>query len=579
MGKAIMSFAEPHYLMMLLAVPLLALLAILVAFKKRRVTARMGEAPLLARLREGYSPDRRVARLGITLAALSFAAIAAARPQAGLQLRQGASRGMDLIIAVDVSASMLAEDVKPDRLGRAKGELKALLEDLKGDRVGIVAFAGSATAVCPLTSDNRAAAMFLDGLNSGVVSEPGTDLGEAVERSLMSFDSAPDRSRAIVIVTDGEDHEGAVGAAAKKAGDAGVSVYCVGVGGEAGEPIPIEPGGGAKGYRRDSHGEVVLTRMNAGVLRDLASAAGGSFHTLGPSGGSLSGLSKELEDLPRTERSEQYSGRTERFYLPALVSLCLLAVTWFVSDRGRAVARRGGIALVAAMIASVIPSQVCASTTSKGAALYEKGDYSGALARFKEELAERPGAPLRYDCGNALYRLKKFNEAAAQYQGSLSEADSSLAPFARYNMGNSLYQVGDMKGAVGQYIEALKLNPEDIDAKHNLELALRQLKQNKQSSAADSSGSEKNQENSQSGKNGDEQQQGQEGKEDLNGQRPQEGQKPESEPQQKGEQQERGTFSKEEAERLLEALGADEKDLVQRQMKAKVRRRGVEKDW
>jgi Ca-activated chloride channel family protein len=565
--------------MALAAVPLLAALALLVGLRKRKVISSMGDPSLLARLREGYSPDRRVLRTGIALAALSFAVIATARPQAGWQLTQGAAKGIDIVIAMDVSASMLAEDVKPSRLERAKAELGALLDDLRGDRVAVIAFAGSASPACPLTADGRAAAMFLDALSWGVVSEPGTDVGEAVDRAIRSFDSAPDRSRAVVLVTDGEDHEGSIEVAAQRAAEAGVSVFCVGVGGEAGEPIPMSLLGGAQGFRRDSKGQVVLSRLNAGGLRDLASAAGGSFFVLGPSGGDLRSLWRELQELPRKERPEEYSGRSERFHVAALIALCLLVVNWFVGEsRGRVSGRVFlGLTLVSFLCAPAAPA--LAAEAEKGAALYEKGDYLGALAKFREGLAGGPSAPLYHDCGNALYRLEKFGEAAEQYGGSLADADPSLLASARYNRGNSLFRLGDIGGAAEQYIEALKLNPEDMDAKHNLELALRQMQQNQQSSSPDSSSSEGGQEDSQQ-EQGEKQEGGmQEGENEQDGESPPAGQESETEGGDQGQQEHRGSFSKEEAERLLEALGAEEKDQLKKRMKAKVRRKGVEKDW
>jgi Ca-activated chloride channel family protein len=578
-----LSFANPHYLIALAAVPLLAVLALLVAAKKSRVISGMGEPALLALLREGYSPDRRVIKTAIVLGALSFAVIAAARPQSGWRLVQGATKGVDLVVAVDVSASMLAEDVKPSRLERAKAELITLLEGLRGDRVAIVAFAGSAAPMCPLTADGRAASMFLDALDWGVVSEPGTDLGEAVDRAVRSFDSAPDRSKAIVLVTDGENHEGSIEAAAESAVEADVPIFCVGVGGEAGEPIPLSSVGGGRGFRRDSRGEVVLTRLDPVALRDLASATGGVLHLIRPSGGDLRGLSEDLIELPRVERPEEYSGKSERFHIAAALALSLLALGWIVGDR-RGTPRRAGPLAALALLFVLSSASAEASEAKKGAALYEKGDYLGALAKFREALGEGGSAPLHYDTGNALYKLEKYGEAARRYEGSLAGADSSLSSFARYNMGNSLYQMGDLRGAVEQYVEALKLNPEDADAKHNLELALRQLGRQSRSSSADSSSSEEGGEESEP-KEGDQPRDG-----DRRGERDQQGEdkerespatdgEPEPRTLNEGEGEERGSFTKEEAERLLEALGAEEKDQLKKRMKAKVRRKAVEKDW
>jgi Ca-activated chloride channel family protein len=581
-----LSFAEPQYLMALWAVPLLAALAVLMALRKRGMLPRMGEPGLLRDLAEGYSPDRRAFKTALVLAALACALLGAARPQAGWRLTRGATQGIDVAIALDVSASMLAEDVAPSRLGRAKSELAALMSGMKGDRVAIVAFAGSATAVCPLTADTRAAIMFLEALQTGIVEEPGTDVGEAIDRALMTFDRVEDRSRAVLVVSDGEDHEGGALAAATRAVEAGVRVYCVGVGSEDGVPIPVSPGHPEAGLRRDSDGQVVLTTMNERGLEEVASAGDGSMHVLGPSGGGLAALAAELNELPRKERPTTYTHRGERFQILALMSLFLLAVEWIVGERGAARASAAALALALSTLLLASPAE--AKPADDAVRLYDKGDYLGALARFREALDENPTPALTYDAGNSLYRLGKFDEAARYYGGAAAEADSSLRMRARYNMGNSLFRNGDMRGAVDQYIEALKLNPSDADAKHNLELALRNLQAQRRQEASKGDkgeeGKESRQEGGESGRQREsrpeESSGAQEGGEDRSqaGHEDTEG-RPEDASTPQGGEQTQARFSKEEAERLLEALAGDERDLLKKRLKAKVRRKGVKKDW
>lgn len=590
-----MSFAEPQYLMALWAVPLLAALALLIKLRKRTVLSRMGEVGLLRDLAEGYSPDRRAFKTAIVLGALACAVLGAARPQAGWRLTRGAARGIDVAVALDVSASMLAEDLAPSRLGRAKAELAALLSGMKGDRVAVVAFAGSATAVCPLTADSRAAMMFLDALQWGIVEEPGTDIGEAIDRALMTFDSVEDRSRAILVITDGEDHEGGALEAAGRAADAGVRVYCVGVGGEAGVPIPMSPGKAEAGLRRDSEGQVVLTAMNARGLDEISSAGNGSTYFVRPSGGSLRDLAAQLDELPAKERPTTYTHRGERFEMLALMSLVLLCFEWILGERGAARASAAALALVTLSVLWATPAG--ANTADEAARLYDKGDYLGALARFREALEANPSPALRYDAGNSLYRLNKFDEAARYYTGAAAEADSTLLMSARYNMGNSLFRSGDVRGAVEQYIEALKLDPNDADAKHNLELALRNLQAQRDQGGSKGEQGDKSREPDQDKRKGSQKgQEGSQGEQDGAGRdegrggtdRAEDGlgagqdgarKSPEGmEP--SGDAAKLGTrFTKDEAERLLEALAGDERDLLRERLKSKVRRKGVKKDW
>lgn len=580
-----MIFANPQYLMALAALPLMALLLLLVRLRKRKVMSGMGEPALLGRLSETYSADRRAIKAVLALAALGCALLAAARPQVGLQITRGTARGIDLVVALDVSASMLARDVKPSRIERAKVELAALISSLEGSRVGIIAFAGSALPTCPLTSDSRAARMFLDALRHGVVEDPGTDIGEAISRALGSFDSAEERSRAILIVSDGEDHEGGFSEAVGRAVEAGVPVYCVGVGGDEGVPIPAGPEGSNAGFRKDSEGEIVLTRMNGEILREVALASNGSMHVLGPSGGNIRALAADIRKLPMRERPTTYTHRGERFHIAVLIALFLLALDWFVGDRRRVAAASAAILVVIGTI--LAPAPGAASSANDAVRLYNKGDYLGALARFREALAEDPSAPLYYDAGNSLYRLDKFEEAARHYAGSIAGADSVLRRNARYNTGNCLFKSGDMQGAVANYIEALKMDPNDEDSKHNLEVATRMLQESQKSQQSGGGDDGEQKDESQAKENGG--RQGENKPEERNGQGS-EGRQGEDRPEQDAEQhpqespagaeEEQSTrFSKEEAERLLEALAGDEKDLLSKRMKAKVRRKGGKKNW
>lgn len=578
-----MIFAAPHYLTALAVVPLMVILLLLVWLRRRRILAGMGDRGLLERLSQSYSGDRRAIKMALALGALTCALLSAARPQAGLQLTRGTARGIDLIIALDVSASMLAQDVKPSRLERTKTELSALISSMEGSRIGIIAFAGSATPACPLTADSRAARMFLDALEWGVVEEPGTDLGKAISRALASFDATEERSRAILIVSDGEDHEGGYVEATKRAVEAGVPVFCVGVGGEDGVPIPSGRGGASDGFRKDSNGEIVLTKLNSQILRETAFSANGSMHVIGPSGGNLSALKSEIKSLPMKERPTTYTHRGERFHVVAMIAFCLLLLDWFVGDRRRVPAAI--VLAMAVLIGTAVPAG--ASSRNDAVKLYREGDYLGALVRFREALEKDPAASLHYDIGNSLYRLEKYDQAARQYAGSLSVADSSLQRDARYNTGNCLFKSGDLQGAIEQYIEALKVDPNDQDAKHNLELARRLLQE---SHSQEQSGGDQEQDGDESQEN-----KPQEGGEKTDGERRQEQDREESgqSGQESGENMEEqggrerprteegqgARFSEEEAKRLLEALAGEEKDLLSKRLKSKVRRKGVKKNW
>jgi Ca-activated chloride channel family protein len=265
--------------------------------------------------------------------ALLLLFIAAAGPQCGERTEIVKRSGVDLVIALDASTSMLARDVKPSRIERARAEISALLDVLRGDRVGIVAFAGEAFVQCPLTIDYSAAKLFLRAVDPAGMPQQGTAIAAALDESrrLLEGGSRGGAAKAVLLISDGEDQEGAALDAAKALGDAGIRVYSVAVGSQAGEPIPLTDAKGAMtGYKKDSQGRTVLTRADASMLQDIATAAGGKL--LEGSGGELGILQlvPEVEKLQKGELesrlSVQYADRSAQVAWPAFFLLCAAAM-------------------------------------------------------------------------------------------------------------------------------------------------------------------------------------------------------------------------------------------------------------
>ncbi len=329
-----MTFANPN------AFWLLAVLPVLVAFfalgfrAKRRALARFGNPELMARLTSSASITRQYIKATLLIGALFWFVFALARPQFGTILETVRREGSDIVLALDVSQSMMAQDLKPNRLVKAKSEIQSLLGKIQGNRVGLVAFAGSAFLQCPLTTDYRAIELFLDGVDTRTVSTAGTDLGEAIRTSVQAFDEKTGAFRAIVLITDGEDNEGKAQAAAKEAAAAGVRVFPIGIGSTQGEPIPIGDHGADGGYKKSRGGEIILSKLDVKTLTEIAGATHGMFHQATREELELETVYKEIQNLQKHELySKDMARYQDQYQLFLALGLLLLMAEWFLSDR------------------------------------------------------------------------------------------------------------------------------------------------------------------------------------------------------------------------------------------------------
>lgn len=333
-----MSWLHPAYLWTLLAAPLVAGLFLWAAWRRREARRRLGDAPLVARLTAAVSPRRRRWKAALVTAGVLLVAAALAGPRYGTQLREVEREGVDLVVALDVSLSMQAQDVAPSRLARAKNEIKKLLEELRGDRVGLVLFAGDAFIQCPLTTDYGAVRLFLDVAEPSLIPTPGTDFGAALRTSLQAFetsmpeDAEEERTRALLFVSDGENHVARVDALIDEASERGVVVFAAGVGETEGAPIPVYRDGRRIGYKRDRAGEVVATRLEEAGLQALS--ASGAYFRIARTSSSLPEITTALERLDKTSfGAEEFEEYEEQYQWPLLLGLLLLVAERLVPDR------------------------------------------------------------------------------------------------------------------------------------------------------------------------------------------------------------------------------------------------------
>lgn len=337
-----MRFALPteQLVLWLLAAPLVvAVVAGVIAIRRRRAAGEsFAKRDLLLRIAPGASTGRLRTKAALVVLAVILLGTAAGRPQVGTKLGVVKRTGIDLMLAIDVSASMNARDLKPDRLEKAKREASALLRLLEGDRVGIITFSGAAFVQCPLTVDYGAASMLLSVIEPGAIPVPGTAVGEAIRTAVRAMSTAPERTKVLLIMTDGEDHDSKPLEAAAEAQQAGIVIYTIGFGSTAGQPIPLVPGESG-GYKRDASGQIVMSRLYETALMEIADIADGRYFRATDTEREIDIIHEEIARLEQDElESRTFAYYEERFQFPLAAALAVLLVESFLPERKR---RRG----------------------------------------------------------------------------------------------------------------------------------------------------------------------------------------------------------------------------------------------
>ena len=323
-----MSFGQPLFLYALVLLPVMALFMSWVSRQHRLAILRIGDVSLLDRLMSGISWRGRRWRAGLLLAATALTVLALARPQWGSQVEVVERKGAQIMVALDVSESMLAEDLLPNRLTRAKLEVVDLMSHLSGDEIGLVLFSGASFIQHPLTGDYSTARVFLEGARPGVISRPGTALGDAMLTARQGFDSLRSSQKVVLLLTDGEGHEGNPLSAAQRLADEGVIVYVIGFGSPEGEPIPEYDSRGQRiAYKVDRDGEIVFSKLDEATLQQIASVTGGRYYRAGPGSAAVEDLVTQMQDLQRENLESEFGSRPiERFQLFLLASLMALVL-------------------------------------------------------------------------------------------------------------------------------------------------------------------------------------------------------------------------------------------------------------
>lgn len=496
-----MNFGAPEWFWALLAIPIAILLF---ARAEKRAALRLREfvsERLLPALARTVDRRRRKLRFGLTLLGVALAISALAKPQWGYTYEDVKRKGLDLILAVDTSRSMLSNDVQPSRLQRVKLAAQDLIDELQGDRVGLIAFAGRAFLQAPLTIDYSAAVEAINDLDTNTIPEGGTNISAAIDLAVQTYGKSAIGNRALIIFTDGEELSGDAVKAAKAAADAGVRIFSVGVGTPEGSLIPLSGDGGNTAFVKDSNGQVVKSKLDEKRLKEIAEATGGFYIHLEDGPRTMKQLFDEgLAKMQAGDIDERLSRRPiERYQWPLGAALLVFSSAFLLRERKRerATAARRSIAPARALATATLVLLFAASSfaAAPGLDAYRNDNYSEAYQQFEKTLKEHPDThaadKIEFDAGTAAYKMGNYNQALEWFSRSLLSKEKSLQEKSHYNIGRTLEEradlaetnektLGDLHDAQSHYEEALKLDPNDERAKANLEEVKKKIERLKQ---------------------------------------------------------------------------------------------------
>jgi Ca-activated chloride channel family protein len=506
------------------------------AYRRRKQAVRLFAASHLATsLTSSVSLAKRTLKAGLLVTAVALLFIALARPHLFFDWREENRSGLDVMLAVDCSKSMLTEDVKPNRIERAKLAIADFAERLPGNRLGLIVFAGDAFLQCPLTLDHDAFQTAVRELDTDTVPRPGTDIATAIDQAINALKSQPANMKFLILITDGEDLEGRALEAARNAAQNGLKIYTVGVGTPSGGSIPERDDFGSIQYHRDANGEVVESKLDESALRQIADLTGGAYVPLGQRGEGLETIyDRYIASLPKQNLEQKHERiPIERFEWPLAAAILFLIWEFMTNERAkpptpplsvtdRPISRRRRARKIAATTVSIIgvligafPGSLSAANSDTAERDYKSGNYEDSLQNYREATAKKPKQnDLQYDRGDAAYKAGEYSEAEDAFHQALETPDLGLQENTYYNLGNAQFRHGEAlqkvdtkktislwEEALHSYDSALKLKL-SADARHNYEIVkkkLEELKKQQQQQQQNKNNSSKSDKKNQSG--------------------------------------------------------------------------------
>ena len=550
-------FEDPIYLYLLVLIPILALVRFISYRNQKKRLRKFGDIQLLKELMPDVSRFRPSVKFWILLGALALLIIMLARPQLGTKINHEKRVGIETIIAMDISNSMRAEDIVPNRLDRSKMMVENLVDHFSNDKIGLIVFAGDAFVQLPITSDHVSAKMFLSSIDPSLIATQGTDLAKAIDMATHSFTQEEGVGKAIVVITDGEDHEGGAVESAKAAK--------LGVGSVNGAPIPI-PGTGD--FMKDNTGNTVMSALNEDMCKQVAQAGGGAYIHVENNSAAQDQLDNELDKLAKKETTATiYSEFDEQFQAFGLLALLLLIIEICILDRRNPLLKKLSLfgnkkkvtTIMLLLVTMTAFSQNDRQFIRQGNKQFHRGDYPDAEVSYRKAIEKNPKNPqAAFNLGNALMAQKKDSAAIVQFENASRLETNPLRKAQSYHNMGVICQSHKMYGeAIEAYKNALRLNPDDDETRYNLVLCKHQKQKQDQ-----------NRQNQQ--KNDDQK------KDDKKDQ-----QKQEENKDKKQQEQPKPQMSKENAEQLLNAAIQNEKQTQDKLKKAQQhpQRRNIQKNW
>ena len=621
-------FENEYMLYALLLVPFLVFLYIYIRIKQNRNWSNYANMKLLRGMMLEKSPRMKTAKFIILCLAYIALIFSLANPELGSSVEKGKQKGIDIMFCMDVSNSMLAQDFSPNRLEASKRAMMSFLDRVKGDRVGLIVFAGKSFVQLPITSDYAAAKTFISQVSTQSVNEQGTDIGAAIDLAAASM--LPQKNtedilqasnnkvnKVIVVISDGEDHVEDAIEIAKVAAEKGIKIYTIGMGSSLGEPIPVKSLGGSMQYKKDKEGNTIITRLNEKILKDIASTGKGSYIHASNANVGFDALYNELNKIEKNEMEDViYSKYITKFYFPLWIAFILLVLEVILYDKK--VLRLSHFSWLNKRITTVLCLMLFSSFAVRAQTRDElkylrqgNSDYytgqkldkkAAELNQKKGELYQNESAQTKqqaqqmyekastlylksnnsnsdyyksfFNLGASLYKQGKYKDAASSFEkvASNTSLNKNVRAKAYHNLGNSLLQQKNYKESIDAYKNALKLNASDMDTKYNLEYAKRMLAVQQQQKQQQN----KNKQNQQQ----QQQQKQQDNKNQNNNQQQQQQNKNQQNKDKQNQQQNQD--QKKDAKRQLDALQQNERRTQEKVKEAemqKTRKTHQEKDW
>lgn len=569
-------FESPIYLYCLLLIPLFAAAHYIMLIVRKRSLERFGDKELMLQLMPRRSRIRGEIKFWLSMSALMVMCFLLARPQYGMKTEKRTRQGIEAVICLDVSRSMLAEDVTPSRLDKAKMLVSSLVDNMNDDKIGMIVFAGDAFTQLPITSDYVSAKMFLDNISPDMIDVQGTDIAHALDIAMRSFTPDETASKAIVIITDGENHEGGAEEAAAEASKKGINIYVMGVGSPNGAPIPTTRG--SNDFIVDETGRTVVSSLNEDMCRKIAQAGNGAYIYVDNSSSAQRALfdhvdrlaKKDIETLMYSEFDEQFQPVAFILLVLLLIEVCVMEAKNPFFSRFR-LWRRGTVAVIMMMTFSMSASaqNTANDYIRRGNRCYRDSDFVKSDVYYHKAIdADGRSGLAYYNLGCSRLQQHKAKEAMEAFEHAVKiEKDPSRLAKAYHNMGVILQSQKQLKEAMQCYMQSLINNPHDDETRYNFVLCQRQLKEDENN---------QNQDNKQDENGNDEKDEKQQGEQEQKDQPEQQEQNQEQQQQPKENE-----MSKENAEQMLQAAMQDERQTQDKMKKQQVQpqRRRLQKQW